>query len=61
MSEAVTWSTEAEAKLQEVPFWGRFLVRREVEKFARGLNKNEVSIDVYNLANQKWQREKPKD
>jgi len=61
MSAAVTWSTDAEAKLQEIPFWGRFLVRREVEKFARGMNKSEVTLEVYDLANQKWQKVKPKD
>ncbi len=48
------WTTEAETKLKEVPFWGRFLVRREVEKFARNMEAKEVNLDIYNLANQKW-------
>jgi hypothetical protein len=48
------WTSEAETKLKEVPFWGRFLVRREVEKFARGMNAEEVNLQVYDLANQKW-------
>lgn len=55
MSASINWTTEAEAKLKEVPFWGRFLVRREVEKFARGMNATEVNSDIYDLANQKWQ------
>lgn len=50
----ITWTTEAETKLKEVPFWGRFLVRREVEKFARNMDAKEVNLDVYNLANQRW-------
>ncbi|NUN65345.1 protochlorophyllide oxidoreductase [Pseudanabaena biceps] len=54
MSESISWSTEAETKLKEVPFWGRFLVRREVEKFARGMDSREVSSEIYDLANQKW-------
>jgi hypothetical protein len=55
MSESIVWTVEAESKLKEIPFWGRFLVRREVEKFARGMNAKEVNIEVYDLANQKWQ------
>ncbi len=54
MSEAVTWTIEAETKFKEVPFWVRFLVRREVEKFASDMGKKEVTMDVYELANQKW-------
>lgn len=50
----MNWTSEAETKLKEVPFWGRFLVKREVEKFARGLNVEEVDLRVYDLANQKW-------
>jgi len=50
----MNWTSEAEIKLKEVPFWGRFLVRREVEKFARGMNAEEVNLQVYDLANQKW-------
>ncbi|PZU98957.1 MAG: protochlorophyllide oxidoreductase [Pseudanabaena sp.] len=48
------WTVEAESKLKEIPFWGRFLVRREVEKFARGMDAKEVNLEVYDLANQKW-------
>jgi hypothetical protein len=44
---AINWTTEAEAKLKEVPFWGRFLVRREVEKFAQGMDATEVNSDIY--------------
>jgi len=55
MSESIVWTVEAESKLKEIPFWGRFLVRREVEKFARGMNAKEVNTEVYDLANQKWQ------
>jgi hypothetical protein len=55
MSASINWTTEAEAKLKEVPFWGRFLVRREVEKFARNMDATEVNLDIYDLANQKWQ------
>lgn len=50
----MNWTSEAETKLKEVPFLGRFLVRREVEKFARGMNAEEVNLQVYDLANQKW-------
>ena len=54
MSESITWTIKAESKLKEIPFWGRFLVRREVEKFARGVDAVEVTSDIYDLANQKW-------
>jgi hypothetical protein len=58
---SATWTEEAEAKLKEIPFWGRFLVRREVEKFAKGMDSTEVTLDIYNLANQKWQSMGKKD
>ncbi|OIP73547.1 MAG: hypothetical protein AUK48_09870 [Oscillatoriales cyanobacterium CG2_30_44_21] len=54
MSKLVVWTVEAESKLKEIPFWGRFLVRREVEKFARGIDAKEINLEVYDLANQKW-------
>lgn len=55
MNIPLTWTSEAEAKLKEIPFWGRFLVRKEVEKFAKAMDAIEVSLEVYDLANQKWQ------
>lgn len=50
----MNWTSEAENKLKEIPFWGRFLVRREVEKFAKAMNAEEVNAEIYNLANEKW-------
>ncbi|MBD2177723.1 PCP reductase family protein [Pseudanabaena sp. FACHB-1998] len=50
----MNWTNEAENKLKDVPFWGRFLVRREVEKFAKGRKSEEVNGEIYDLANEKW-------
>jgi hypothetical protein len=55
MNIHITWTAEAEAKLKEIPFWARFLVRKEIEKFAIAMDAIEVNLDVYDLANQKWQ------
>ena len=54
MSESIIWAIEAESRLKEVPFLARFLVRREIEKFARNMNSAEVTLEIYNLANEKW-------
>ncbi len=57
----MNWTSEADNKLKDIPFWGRFLVRREVEKFAKGMNSEEVNLEIYDLANQKWlSSQKPK-
>ena len=44
MSESVIWTTEAEAKLKEIPFFVRPAARKEIEKFAPDADIREITL-----------------
>jgi Proto-chlorophyllide reductase 57 kD subunit len=55
VSNPVSWTAEAEAKLKEIPFFVRPAARKKIEKFAQERGVNEVTVDIYDLAKQQFQ------
>jgi hypothetical protein len=54
MSESVSWTAEAEARLKEIPFFVRPAARKKIEKFAAENNTTQVTVEVYEQAKQKF-------
>ena len=54
MSDKISWTTEAEAKLKEIPFFVRPAARKKIEKFAQAQGLNEITVDVYDRAKQQF-------
>ncbi|WP_295614987.1 PCP reductase family protein [Chamaesiphon sp. GL140_3_metabinner_50] len=56
MSDRISWTAEAEAKLKEIPFFVRPMARKKIESFAQERGTNAVTLDIYNLAKQQFSR-----
>jgi hypothetical protein len=56
MSDNISWTTEAEAKLKEIPFFVRPAARKKIEKFAQEQGSIEVNLQVYELAKAAFKR-----
>jgi hypothetical protein len=54
MSEAIQWTTDAEARLKEIPFFVRPAARKKIEKFAQEASINQITVEVYEQAKQKF-------
>ncbi len=54
MSTAVEWTPEAKARLKEIPFFVRPAARKKIEKFAQDAGANEITVEVYEQAKQKF-------
>lgn len=54
MSDAFTWTADAEARLKEIPFFVRPAARKKIEKFAAELGVTEITVDVYEQAKKKF-------
>ena len=54
MSNNISWTAEAEAKLKEIPFFVRPAARKKIEKFAQEQGITEISVEVYDRAKQKF-------
>ena len=54
MSENISWTAEAEAKLKEIPFFVRPAARKKIEKFAQAEGLTEITVEVYDLAKQQF-------
>jgi Proto-chlorophyllide reductase 57 kD subunit len=54
MSNAIEWTTEAEACLKEIPFFVRPAARKKIEKFAQELGVAEITVEVYRQAKQQF-------
>lgn len=50
MSNAVQWTPEAEARLQEIPFFVRPAAHKKIEKFAQDAGIAQITVEVYFLA-----------
>jgi hypothetical protein len=46
----MNWTTDAEAKLKEIPFFVRPAARKKIEKLAQEMGSIEITIDIYNQA-----------
>jgi Proto-chlorophyllide reductase 57 kD subunit len=51
---AVEWTTEAEARLKEIPFFVRPAARKKIEKLAQEVGATQITIEVYEQAKQKF-------
>ncbi len=54
MGDAIQWTSEAEARLKEIPFFVRPAARKKIEKFAREREIAEITVEVYEQAKQKF-------
>ncbi len=54
MSDNISWTTEAEAKLKEIPFFVRPAARKKIEKFAQAENTSEITVEVYERAKKQF-------
>ncbi|PZV13032.1 MAG: protochlorophyllide oxidoreductase [Leptolyngbya sp.] len=54
MSDAIQWTSEAEARLKEIPFFVRPAARKKIEKFASERDITEITVEVYEQAKQKF-------
>ncbi len=54
MSVNVTWTTEAEALLKEIPFFVRPTARKKIEKFAQERGVSEITVEIYEAAKQQF-------
>ena len=54
MSNNISWTADAEAKLKEIPFFVRPAARKKIEKFAQEQGINEISVEVYDRAKQQF-------
>ncbi len=54
MSDAITWTLEAEARLKEIPFFVRPAARKKIERFAQERGITEITVEVYEQAKQKF-------
>ena len=48
------WTTEAEARLKEIPFFVRPAARKKIEKFAQEQGIAQITVEVYEQAKQKF-------
>lgn len=56
MSNNISWTAEAEAKLKEIPFFVRPAARTKIEKFAQAEGTNEITVEIYDRAKQQFSR-----
>jgi Proto-chlorophyllide reductase 57 kD subunit len=47
MSANISWTTEAETKLKEIPFFVRPAARKKIEKFAQEQGNKEITVEIY--------------
>lgn len=48
------WTTEAEARLKEIPFFVRPAARKKIEKFAQTAGTAQITVEVYEQAKQQF-------
>jgi hypothetical protein len=54
MSSSIEWTTEAEARLKEIPFFVRPAARKKIEKFAQEAGISQITVEVYEQAKQRF-------
>jgi hypothetical protein len=48
------WTTEAEARLKEIPFFVRPAARKKIEKFAQAAGAPQITVEIYEQAKQQF-------
>jgi Proto-chlorophyllide reductase 57 kD subunit len=56
MSNNISWTAEAEAKIKEIPFFVRPAARKKIEIFAHEQGSSEIDLQVYELAKAAFKR-----
>jgi hypothetical protein len=56
VSNNAAWTTEAEARVKEIPFFVRPAARKKIEKFAQEQGASEITIEIYDLAKQQFRQ-----
>jgi hypothetical protein len=54
MSQSIEWTSEAEAKLKEIPFFVRPAARKKIEKFAQEMGATRITPEIYDQAKQQF-------
>ncbi|MGV0026760.1 PCP reductase family protein [Phormidesmis priestleyi] len=54
MSDAISWTTDAEARLKEIPFFVRPAARKKIEKFAQEAGLRQITVEVYEQAKKQF-------
>jgi hypothetical protein len=54
VSNNISWTSEAEAKLKEIPFFVRPAARKKIEKFAQEQGTSEITVEIYDRAKQQF-------
>jgi hypothetical protein len=54
VSNNISWTLEAEAKLKEIPFFVRPAARKKIEKFAQEQGASEITVEIYDRAKQQF-------
>jgi hypothetical protein len=56
MSTNILWTTEAEAKLKEIPFFVRPFARKKIETYAQDRNLDRITMEIYEQAKQMFNK-----
>lgn len=48
------WTSEAEARLKEIPFFVRPAARKKIEAFAEAAGLTQITVEVYEQAKKKF-------
>jgi Proto-chlorophyllide reductase 57 kD subunit len=54
VSNNISWTADAEAKLKEIPFFVRPAARKKIEKFAQEQGMSEINVEIYERAKQQF-------
>jgi Proto-chlorophyllide reductase 57 kD subunit len=54
VSANISWTTEAEAKLKEIPFFVCPAARKKIEKIAQEQGMIEITVDIYALSKKQF-------
>jgi hypothetical protein len=54
MSNSIEWTSDAEARLKEIPFFVRPAARKKIEKFAQEVGVTQITVEVYEQAKQRF-------
>ncbi len=54
MSNTISWTEAAQARLKEIPFFVRPAARKKIEKFAQEMGMTEITVEIYEQAKQKF-------
>lgn len=48
------WTTEAEARLKEIPFFVRPAARKKIERFAQAAGETQITEEIYEQAKREF-------